>query len=163
MAASSPTPSPATDPARGALIPLSSTLARKISEEFYRKLRISYSGGADAQNIKSLYGAGIWPITMATTVLKPGGYERFSQIAHVLEGAERKSTVDVAAVVALDESVATDHKYAKPNKPAPAHKLDWPLPLTNCFISPCRNGCPIEQDIPAYLMRVHAAFMDEAL
>ena len=145
------------------LFPLSITLARKISEEFDGKLRISYSGGADAQNIKSLYGAGIWPITMATTVLKPGGYERFSQIAHVLEGAERKSTVDVAAVVALDESVATDHKYAKPIKPAPAHKLDWPLPLTNCFISPCRNGCPIEQDIPAYLAAVDEGRLADAL
>lgn len=145
------------------LFPLSITLARKISEEFDGKLRISYSGGADAQNIKSLYGAGIWPITMATTVLKPGGYERFSQIAHVLEGAERKSTVDVAAVVALDESVATDRKYAKPIKPAPAHKLDWPLPLTNCFISPCRNGCPIEQDIPAYLAAVDEGRLADAL
>ena len=145
------------------LFPLSITLARKISEEFDGKLRISYSGGADAQNIKSLYGAGIWPITMATTVLKPGGYERFSQIAHVLEGAERKSTVDVAAVVALDESVAADHKYAKPIKPAPAHKLDWPLPLTNCFISPCRNGCPIEQDIPAYLAAVDEGRLADAL
>ena len=145
------------------LFPLSITLARKISEEFDGKLRISYSGGADAQNIKSLYGAGIWPITMATTVLKPGGYERFSQIAHVLEGAERKSTVDVAAVVALDESVATDRKYAKPIKPVPAHKLDWPLPLTNCFISPCRNGCPIEQDIPAYLAAVDEGRLADAL
>ena len=145
------------------LFPLTIHLARKISEEFDGKLRISYSGGADAQNIRGLYGAGIWPITMATTVLKPGGYERFSQIAHVLEGVERKSDVDVAAVVALDESVATDHKYAKPIKPAPAHKLDWPLPLTNCFTSPCRNGCPIEQDIPAYLMKVGEGKYEEAL
>ena len=145
------------------LFPLTIHLARKISEEFDGKLRISYSGGADAQNIKGLYGAGIWPITMATTVLKPGGYERFSQIAHVLEGVERKADVDVAAVVALDESVATDRKYAKPIKPAPAHKLDWPLPLTNCFISPCRNGCPIEQDIPAYLMKVGEGKYEEAL
>ena len=145
------------------LFPLTIHLARKISEEFDGKLRISYSGGADAQNIKGLYGAGIWPITMATTVLKPGGYERFSQIAHVLEGVERKSDVDVAAVVALDESVATDHKYAKPIKPAPAHKLDWPLPLTNCFTSPCRNGCPIEQDIPAYLAAVDEGRLADAL
>ena len=29
-------------------------------------------------SVQDLYGAGIWPITMATTVLKPGGYERFA-------------------------------------------------------------------------------------
>ena len=126
------------------LYPLTIHLAQKISSEFDGRLRISYSGGADAQNIKSLYGAGIWPITMATTVLKPGGYERFSQISHVLEGVERKDEVDVAAVTALDEAVAADPKYNKPIKPVPSHKLDWPLPLTNCVTSPCRNGCPIE-------------------
>ncbi len=145
------------------LFPLTIHLARRISEQFDGKLRISYSGGADAQNIRDLYGAGIWPITMATTVLKPGGYERFSQIAGVLKGAARKDDVDVAAVVALDDAVADAPKYKKPVKPVPSHKLDWPLPLTSCFTSPCRNGCPIEQDIPAYLAAVDEGRLDDAL
>ena len=145
------------------LFPLTIHLARRISEQFDGKLRISYSGGADAQNIRGLYGAGIWPITMATTVLKPGGYERFSQIAGVLKGAARKDDVDVAAVAALDDAVAEAPKYKKPVKPVPSHKLDWPLPLTSCFTSPCRNGCPIEQDIPAYLAAVDEGRLDDAL
>ena len=145
------------------LFPLTIHLARRISEQFDGKLRISYSGGADAQNIRDLYGAGIWPITMATTVLKPGGYERFSQIAGVLKGAARKDDVDVAAVAALDDAVAEAPKYKKPVKPVPSHKLDWPLPLTSCFTSPCRNGCPIEQDIPAYLAAVDEGRLDDAL
>ncbi len=145
------------------LFPLTIHLARRISEQFDGKLRISYSGGADAQNIRDLYGAGIWPITMATTVLKPGGYERFSQIAGVLKGAARKDDVDVAVVVALDDAVAEAPKYKKPVKPVPSHKLDWPLPLTSCFTSPCRNGCPIEQDIPAYLAAVDEGRLDDAL
>ena len=145
------------------LFPLTIHLAHRISEQFDGKLRISYSGGADAQNIRDLYGAGIWPITMATTVLKPGGYERFSQIAGVLKGAVRKDDVDVAAVAALDDAVAEAPKYKKPVKPVPSHKLDWPLPLTSCFTSPCRNGCPIEQDIPAYLAAVDEGRLDDAL
>ena len=145
------------------LFPLTIHLARRISEEFDGKLRISYSGGADAQNIRDIYGAGIWPITMATTVLKPGGYERFNQIAGLLAGATRKDDVDAAAVAALDEAVAEAPKYWKPVKPAPSHKLDWPLPLTSCFTSPCRNGCPIEQDIPAYLAAVDEGRLDNAL
>ncbi|WP_321973665.1 putative selenate reductase subunit YgfK [Paratractidigestivibacter sp.] len=145
------------------LYPLTITLAHRVSEEFDGKLRISYSGGADARNINELYAAGIWPITMATTVLKPGGYERFSQIAGLLAGAPRKDCVDVASVAALDASVAADHKYQKPVKPVPAHKLDWPLPLTSCFTSPCRNGCPIEQDIPAYLAAVDEGRLTDAL
>lgn len=145
------------------LFPLTIHLARRISEQFDGKLRISYSGGADAQNIREVYGAGIWPVTMATTVLKPGGYERFSQIAGLLADVAHKDDVDVAAVAALDEAVAASPKYKKPVKPMPTHKLDWPLPLTNCFTSPCRNNCPIEQDIPAYLAAVDEGRLDDAI
>lgn len=63
------------------LYPLTISLARKITDQFGGKMRISYSGGAEARNIKALFDAGIWPITMATTILKPGGYRRFGQIA----------------------------------------------------------------------------------
>ena len=49
------------------------------------KLRISYSGGADYHNIKEIVDAGIWPVTVATTLLKPGGYDRMSQMASLLE------------------------------------------------------------------------------
>ena len=55
------------------LFPLSIALAEKLTRQFDGKLRISYSGGADYFNIKQIFEAGIWPITMATTVLKPEG------------------------------------------------------------------------------------------
>ncbi len=145
------------------LYPLTITLAHRISEQFDGKLRISYSGGADARNIADLYAAGIWPITMATTVLKPGGYERFSQIAGVLAGAKRKEDVDVAAVAALDEAVAASPLYHKPIKPVPSHKVEAPLPLMSCFTAPCRSGCPIQQDIPAYLAAVDEGRLADAL
>lgn len=29
--------------------------------------------------------------------------------------------------------------------------MEKELPLFDCFTAPCRNGCPIAQDIPAYL------------
>ena len=47
-------------------------------------MRISYSGGATVYNIRALYDAGIWPVTLATDVLKPGGYEHVGK-ALVLE------------------------------------------------------------------------------
>lgn len=40
-----------------ALFPLSISLAAKLSAEFCRKLRISYSGGADIINIDKIVGA----------------------------------------------------------------------------------------------------------
>ena len=61
-------------------IPLSISLAAKLAEEFDGKLRISYSGGADFHNIKGIVDAGIWPVTVATTLLKPGGYDRMAQM-----------------------------------------------------------------------------------
>ena len=67
-----------------ALFPLSIHVARLLTDEFQGKLRISYSGGATIENIKELFDAGIWPITMATNILKPGGYQRMSQIADEL-------------------------------------------------------------------------------
>ncbi len=62
------------------LYPLTLSLAARLAREFEGKLRISYSGGADIHSVRALFDAGIWPITMATTVLKPGGYQRFTQI-----------------------------------------------------------------------------------
>ena len=58
------------------LYPLTIEMAKRMSEEFDGKLRLSFSGGIDAFNIADLFKAGIWPITLATTILKPGGYQR---------------------------------------------------------------------------------------
>ena len=136
-----------------ALFPLTVHLAARISETFAGRLRISWSGGADIHNIAELFGAGIWPVTMATTILKPGGYRRMNQIAERLAdcGSEPFRGVDVQAVKALDEGVAGSGYYRKPEKPLPERKTGKKLPLFDCFTAPCRNGCPIGQDIPAYL------------
>lgn len=136
-----------------ALFPLSIHVARLLTDEFQGKLRISYSGGATIENIKELFDAGIWPITMATNILKPGGYQRMSQIADELMecGSERFSGVNVAALAAIDDGVEAKAMYRKPVNPLPERHVDKKLPLFDCFNAPCRNGCPIEQDIPAYL------------
>lgn len=147
------------------LYPLTISLAAIISGEFDGKLRISYSGGADYGNIEDLFDAGIWPITMATTVLKPGGYERFSQIGELLKGRESGAFtgVDAAKVAALAEAAKSGTRYTKPIKPLPQRKMSKPLPLIDCFEAPCRESCPIHQDIPAYLKRAGEGKYDEAL
>lgn len=148
-----------------ALFPLSISLASQLSNEFSGKLRISYSGGADLHSIKKLADAGIWPVTVATTLLKPGGYQRFNQLGQELEalGSSSWQGTDPAAVAALAESVFTDPYYRKPIKPAPGRKLNREVPLTDCFTAPCRGGCPIQQDIPAYLRLVREGKYAEAL
>ena len=147
------------------LFPLTIALVRKISEEFGGELRISYSGGADIFNIEKLFAAGIWPITMATTVLKPGGYERFAQIGEALMncGSEAFAGVDVDAVKEIEAEALAGWRNRKPVKPLPDRHIDRKLPLLDCFTAPCRSGCPIEQDIPAYLHAMEKGEPEEAL
>ena len=148
-----------------ALFPLSLHLARLLSEEFGGKLRISYSGGAVIGNIRELFDAGIWPVTMATNLLKPGGYQRLYQIGWELMdcGSSRFDGVNVQAVRAIDDGIAGNDLYRKPVKPLPDRKNGKALPLFDCFSAPCRNGCPIEQDIPAYLQAMADGDPEKAL
>ena len=138
------------------LYPLSLTLADRIANEFQGKLRISYSGGADAQNIRGLVDAGIWPVTMATNILKPGGYDRMAQVTEALEGidAERFAGVDTAAVDALVAAIPGEKGLQHSIKPVPERHVAGKLPLVDCFTAPCSEDCPIHQDIPGYL-RAH--------
>ena len=146
------------------LFPLTIYLAEKITKQFDGKLRISFSGGADYFNIKEIFDAGIWPITMATTVLKPGGYQRMAQIGAKLMncGNERFSKVDLAKVSALVE-MSQGERNRKPIKPIPSRKNGEDLPLLDCFFAPCSSGCPIEQDIPAYLDAMNEGRAEDAL
>jgi len=135
------------------LFPLSMSVASLLSKEFDGKLRISYSGGADIYNIARIVDAGIWPVTIATTLLKPGGYNRLVQMAEELYRHEYKDFTGVNAckVKELAGSVKSDKHYQKAIKPAPERKMKSKVPLMDCFEAPCRDGCPIGQDIPAYL------------
>ncbi|MGN8891063.1 putative selenate reductase subunit YgfK [Dysosmobacter sp. HCP28S3_G4] len=135
------------------LFPLTTTMAARISREFGGKLRISYAGGADAFNIDKLFACGIWPITMATTELKPGGYQRFVQIGDKLDAMEFRpfTGVDVAGIEALALAARSDKYHLKAVKPLPRRKLYDKVPLTDCFTAPCKGGCPIQQDIPEYI------------
>ena len=135
------------------LYPLSIALAAKLAAEFDGKLRISYSGGADYHNIDKIFAAGIWPITMATTVLKPGGYNRFVQIGEKLSAMAYHpfDGVDVAAAEKLSDDAVSDRHHTKAIKPLPSRKLKREVPLTDCFVAPCHDGCPIHQDIPEYI------------
>ena len=136
-----------------ALAPLTVEMARRISAEFDGRLRLSYSGGADYFNIDRLFACGIWPITMATTELKPGGYQRFRQIAQKLDAMPFApfTRVDTDAVARLGSEIRADRHHRKAVKPPESRKIGEKVPLLNCFTAPCRSGCPIHQDIPAYL------------
>ena len=135
------------------LFPLTIEMANRISREFDGRLRLSYSGGADYFNIDKLFACQIWPITMATTELKPGGYQRFKQIGEKLEAMPYAPfiQVDCGAVAELAQAARRDRHHVKAVKPLPRRKLWEKVPLLDCFTAPCKGGCPIGQDIPEYI------------
>ena len=147
------------------LFSLTIELARRIATQFGGKLRISYSGGATIHNIRALYDAGIWPITMATDMLKPGGYERMSQIAGEFEDLDGRAFngVSAEAVATLQREALADPRYRNPLRKLPSAKVPGGVPLTDCFTAPCRTSCPISQDIPAYLAAVEEGRFEDAL
>ncbi|WP_227765614.1 putative selenate reductase subunit YgfK [Zhaonella formicivorans] len=147
------------------LYPLTINLALKLASEFDGDLKISYSGGADFFNIARILETGIQPITVATTLLKPGGYFRFKQLAEELEPYLQNSEagrIDLEKLRKLAESAFTDANHLKEKRLAGSRKTERKLPLTDCYIAPCTFGCPINQDIPEYIRLVGEGRYNEA-
>ncbi len=147
------------------LFPLTIEMAHRLSREFDGKLRMSFSGGADYFNCKELFDAGIWPITVATTILKPGGYVRLVQLAEKLSSGEYRDFVktDTDAISKMSLKCREDKHHTKPIKPIPDRKINKKVPLVDCYIAPCSFGCPINQDIPQYLNLAKKGMYKEAL
>ena len=137
-----------------ALFPLTINLAAKIAKEFDGKLPISFAGGADIYSVAEIFETGIYPITMATNILKPGGYQRFEQLVDAVKDIDRPETIDVNKLCALAESVFMNPHYHHEIKTTPRKKIEGKPPIFDCFTAPCRNTCPIHQDIPAYLKAI---------
>ncbi|MEG1993889.1 MAG: putative selenate reductase subunit YgfK, partial [Oscillospiraceae bacterium] len=136
------------------LYPLVMNLAYKLAKEFDGNLRMSMSGGADFYNVDKIFNAGIYPITMATTILKPGGYLRLQQIAKKLENNLEFNGVDMAALKKLAEESLRDPRHLKARREAAVDKMKAPLPLIDCYAAPCHESCPINQNIPEYVKLV---------
>ncbi|WP_243342527.1 putative selenate reductase subunit YgfK [Anaerococcus sp. AGMB09787] len=149
------------------LLPLTISMAAKLSEEFDGKLPLSYSGGADAGNIREIFDAIGQPITVATTILKPGGYERFNQLANLTEDLLDREYrgIDVEKIIKLRDAIIADWDNNKLyREKVGSRKTASDLPLVDCFKAPCKDGgCPINQQIPEYLKLVAEERYDEAI
>jgi putative selenate reductase len=147
------------------LLPLSLSLALKLSQELDGALPISFSGGADAFNIQEILSTGIQPVTVATTILKPGGVTRFRQLSNLAaEVMTDYHGIDVDRLAALVDDVLSDERYHKRyREKVHSRKTDSPLPLTDCYKAPCEDGgCPIHQRIPEYLKLTAAGDLKQA-
>lgn len=148
-----------------ALWPLTIHLAETLEKAFEGKLRVSFSGGADRHNIAELFEAGVWPVTLATTLLKPGGYNRLPPMARELAAKPYRpfAGVDMEKLSALAEKSLTDPRYRRPLKPAYPRKNNRKVPLLDCSLAPCSDACPIHQDISAYMEHAAQGRYTEAL
>ena len=147
------------------LFALTAKTAKVLAKELGGKINVSWSGGADYTNILDLYSAGIWPVTMASTLLKPGGYNRFKQIAEYFDRIENKIPDGVSAEL-LDRLILKTEKHAwykKTIKQSEVFLKKGNLPLLDCFTAPCSEGCPIGQDVPGYISFVGEHKYSEAL
>lgn len=138
------------------LFPLAINLAAKISQEFSGKLPISFSAGISEHNVADVFATGIRPITLATELLKPGGYTRLSAIAEKLEqlGDWETQTIDIDKITALAEKALTAEYTRKDFRGNDTPHIPGALPLYDCAEAPCKIACPIHQDIPEYIRLV---------
>ena len=126
-----------------ALLPLSLRVAAMLRKDFGDTLPMSYCGGADAKNIALLAKAGLFPITVCTELLKPGGYEKLYAMATALEGAKHAGIMPDAAL--LSELADT---LCAPAKRIPsrhrAMELSTPDEKADCrtVCGICASVCP---------------------
>ncbi|MEI6875180.1 MAG: FAD-dependent oxidoreductase, partial [Spirochaetota bacterium] len=159
-----------------ALFPITIKLAEKLAEAlpgFPR--RFSYCGGVSALNSGELIAAGMGPLTVATDILKPGGYLRFSDMAVsvvdalVAEREARRSGPklgeghpDAVRLRALAAVALTRPEYQSGWKYHDAY-IEGPLPLFDCFAAPCVEACPVNQKVPEYIRLAAEGRTEESL
>ncbi|MEA1939570.1 MAG: putative selenate reductase subunit YgfK, partial [Candidatus Caldatribacteriota bacterium] len=149
------------------LFPFTINLASRLSQEFEGTLPISYCGGISQLNIGQVFKTGIKPITIATELLKPGGYMRMAEIVResepIMEGKKQFDIIDVKRIKRLAEETLRENYYKKDWRGTEKIFIDQKLPLTDCYIAPCVLSCPIHQDIPEYIRLVGDGQYDKAL
>lgn len=128
------------------LFPLALHVALALSQATGGRLPISFSGGIDPHNIADVLSCGIAPVTVATLLLKAGGYRNLSRLADLAPDTVPVQ-VDVAKLEALCSSILTDPYYHKPESGKKKPPLS--VPPAACFR--CRNCvdvCPNRANLP---------------
>ncbi|MHC1784740.1 MAG: putative selenate reductase subunit YgfK [Anaerolineaceae bacterium] len=154
------------------LYPITMNLFHKLTQEFKGDLKVSYSAGADAVNTATILSCGACPVTVASDLLKPGGYARLGQYLENIRAEMKFSSASNLAEFAGDKEISlekaahealTQPRYKKDYFPAELPKVKSGLGLFDCITSPCVEKCPVEQDVPEYIWLISQGRMDEAL
>ena len=148
-----------------ALFPLTVNLAARLSEHFDGDLPISFSGGITIHNVEDVFQTGIRPITMATDLLKPGGYLRQTQMANRLDALTDwdYALIDVPSLKNLAARSLKADYLSKDFRGEDEVSIPGSLPLFDCYEAPCITACAIGQHIPEYIRLAGEGRYGEAL
>ncbi|MHB8078094.1 MAG: putative selenate reductase subunit YgfK [Candidatus Krumholzibacteriia bacterium] len=147
------------------LFPITTRLAARLAAALPDVPAFSYCGGAGAHNAFACFTAGLGPLTVATDILKPGGYLRLEPLAREAVRAldagvpARPDAVRLAALAdaaLVDPACRGDYKRGET-------KIARRLPLTDCFAAPCIAACAAGQRPPAYMKALAAGEAERAL
>ena len=153
------------------LHPISINLAKKLQNEFSGKLNISFSGGADSFNVGNIISSGLFPVTVCSDLLKPGGYGKLAQyIENIRSGYSGKTlqknkennTSFLNHLNQYAAAVLVDDKYKRIQIQDKSIKTQRALGSFDCVHAPCVDTCPTTQGIPDYMYHTANGDFDKA-
>ena len=166
-------------------------LAHRLTEAFDGGLPLSFAGGADCFNVADLLRSGMRTITVASDLLKTGGYLRLLQYTEKTDEAfdalgatstadfiVRSAAAGFPAAAAGDpvtacarafnlrgyaEAVRRDWRYRKDSFRMDRSKTARELGPFDCIKAPCVDTCPVDQAVPLYMAAVRRGDIAEAI
>ncbi len=172
---------------------VTANLAHRLNDEFAGGLPLSFAGGADCFNVADLLRSGMRTITVASDLLKTGGYLRLLQytektddafdavgatstadfiirsaMAGGFAGAEGGDPATLAACAgfnlrAYSDTVRHDWRYRKDSFRMDRSKTARELGPFDCIKAPCVDTCPVDQAVPLYMGAVRRGDVAEAI
>ncbi len=145
------------------LYPLTISVAEKLETAFNGTLPISYSGGADINNIAEIYDSGIWPITVCTVLLRTGGYNLLKPMAEKLaEMPYENLGISTDKIQKLATKATSDKNYMKTPvkaKAARENKCIACVKACNNCVDVCPNRANLGLKIDGKAMLLHVDMM----
>lgn len=142
-----------------ALYPLALGTAELLATHLKGALKISYSGGADLNNMRALAETGMQPITFSSFLLKPGGYKNIGRLKQKLINCKPPETINLERLTALAKAACLEPHYFKETKKhrQKAVEKDWFCGKCNNCIDVCPNRANVCIIIEGKKVTVHLA------
>lgn len=125
-----------------ALYPIALGVAAKLSMEFEGQLLISYSGGADCNNIKEILETGIYPVTISSVLLKVGGYKNITRMNEKADqvGRDKEAAINVSLLEDLAKKAVLQEAYHQKERKCLNRTKEYSSLCAKC--NNCIDVCP---------------------